>query len=188
MTIARELRDLVRLRGGDVSKVPDVIADNVRALKKLEQAEVDAGYTEVTPTPEYEAVEPLVEYEEVTPEGTENPSNEGWYERSGTEGEYVYTVTTDQTVDETAIYYEAVYPENPKTSSWYERSGTEGSYVYTATTDTSVDTSKTYYMPTGEYEENPSTEGWFEKRSNGTYFESEDTEVDAAKTYYEANV
>jgi len=41
-------------------------------------------------------------YTEVTPEGTENPSEEGWYELSGTE----YVLTTDTTVDEEKTYYE----------------------------------------------------------------------------------
>lgn len=45
-------------------------------------------------------------YTAVTPEGTENPSEEGWYERSGTEGSYTYTLTTDTTVDQTKTYYE----------------------------------------------------------------------------------
>lgn len=47
-------------------------------------------------------------YEAVTPVGTENPSEEGWYERSGTEGSYVYTLSTDTTVDNDKTYYEHV--------------------------------------------------------------------------------
>lgn len=46
-----------------------------------------------------------VSYSAVTPVGTENPSTEGWYERSGTEGHYVYTATTDTTVDSQKTYY-----------------------------------------------------------------------------------
>lgn len=45
-------------------------------------------------------------YTPVTPVGTENPSEEGWYERTGTEGSYVYTITTDTTVDTEKTYYE----------------------------------------------------------------------------------
>lgn len=45
-------------------------------------------------------------YDAVTPAGTENPSEEGWYERSGSAGSYVYTLTTDTTVDDTKTYYE----------------------------------------------------------------------------------
>lgn len=47
-------------------------------------------------------------YDAVTPAGTENPSEEGWYERSGSAGSYVYTLTTDTTVDATKTYYEFV--------------------------------------------------------------------------------
>lgn len=45
-------------------------------------------------------------YTPVTPEGTENPSEEGWYERTGTEGSYVYALTTDTEVDAEKTYYE----------------------------------------------------------------------------------
>jgi hypothetical protein len=44
-------------------------------------------------------------YDSVTPAGTENPSEEGWYERSGSAGSYVYTLTTDTTVDSQKTYY-----------------------------------------------------------------------------------
>lgn len=44
-------------------------------------------------------------YNAVTPVGTENPSEEGWYERSGSEGAYIYTLTTDTTVGKSKTYY-----------------------------------------------------------------------------------
>lgn len=44
-------------------------------------------------------------YDAVTPVGTENPKEEGWYERSGSAGSYVYTLTTDTTVDDQKTYY-----------------------------------------------------------------------------------
>lgn len=44
-------------------------------------------------------------YDAVTPVGTENPSEEGWYERSGSAGSYVYTLTTDTTIGEGKTYY-----------------------------------------------------------------------------------
>jgi len=44
-------------------------------------------------------------YDAVTPVGTENPSTEGWYERSGSVGSYTYTLTTDTTVDNQKTYY-----------------------------------------------------------------------------------
>ena len=40
-------------------------------------------------------------YTPVTPEGTENPSEEGWYVKSGS----TYVLTEDTTVDENATYY-----------------------------------------------------------------------------------
>lgn len=45
-----------------------------------------------------------VSYSAVTPVGTENPSEEGWYEKDGD----VYTLTTDTTVDSEKTYYEQV--------------------------------------------------------------------------------
>ena len=44
-------------------------------------------------------------YDAASPAGTENPSAEGWYERSGSAGSYVYTLTTDTTVDSEKTYY-----------------------------------------------------------------------------------
>lgn len=45
-----------------------------------------------------------VSYDAVTPIGTENPSEEGWYEYDGAE----YVLTTDTTVDAGKTYYEKV--------------------------------------------------------------------------------
>ena len=44
-------------------------------------------------------------YDAVTPETGANPKEEGWYERSGSAGAYVYTLTTDTTVAEGKTYY-----------------------------------------------------------------------------------
>lgn len=44
-------------------------------------------------------------YDAVTPETGANPKEEGWYERSGSAGSYVYTLTTDATVGEAKTYY-----------------------------------------------------------------------------------
>lgn len=44
-----------------------------------------------------------VAYSSVTPTGTENPKNEGWYEKSGND----YILTTDTTVTEGKTYYTA---------------------------------------------------------------------------------
>lgn len=44
-------------------------------------------------------------YDAVTPVGTENPKEEGWYERSGSSPNYTYTLTTDTTVSDQKTYY-----------------------------------------------------------------------------------
>lgn len=44
-------------------------------------------------------------YDSVTPETGDNPKEKGWYERSGSAGSYVYTLTTDTTVDSQKTYY-----------------------------------------------------------------------------------
>ena len=46
-----------------------------------------------------------VSYDAVTPETGANPAEEGWYERSGSEGAYVYTLTDDTTVADGVTYY-----------------------------------------------------------------------------------
>lgn len=45
-------------------------------------------------------------YAAASPAGTENPSAEGWYERSGSAGAYVYTLSTDTTIESGKTYYE----------------------------------------------------------------------------------
>lgn len=45
-------------------------------------------------------------YTEVTPVGTENPSEKGWYERSGISEPYTYTLTEDTSVNSEKTYYE----------------------------------------------------------------------------------
>lgn len=49
-----------------------------------------------------------VDYQAVTPETGDNPKEKGWYERSGSAGSYVYTLTDDTTVQDGTTYYEAV--------------------------------------------------------------------------------
>ena len=43
-------------------------------------------------------------YDAATDTTGKNPSSEGWYERSGTEGHYVYTLSTDTTVGAKTYY------------------------------------------------------------------------------------
>ena len=47
----------------------------------------------------------VVSYSSASPSGSENPATEGWYERSGSEGAYVYTLTTDNSVQGEKTYY-----------------------------------------------------------------------------------
>ena len=49
-----------------------------------------------------------VDYSSVTPETGDNPAAKGWYERSGSAGSYVYTKTTDTTVQDGTTYYEQI--------------------------------------------------------------------------------
>lgn len=46
-----------------------------------------------------------VSYNPASPSGSENPASEGWYERSGSAGSYVYTLTTDNSVQGEKTYY-----------------------------------------------------------------------------------
>ena len=46
-----------------------------------------------------------VSYNQASPSGSENPATEGWYERSGSAGSYVYTLTTDNSVQSSKTYY-----------------------------------------------------------------------------------
>jgi len=44
-------------------------------------------------------------YSSVTPETGDNPAEKGWYERSGSSPNYVYTLTDDTTVTQGTTYY-----------------------------------------------------------------------------------
>lgn len=44
-------------------------------------------------------------YASVTPESGDNPAEKGWYERSGSSPNYVYTLTDDTAVTEGTTYY-----------------------------------------------------------------------------------
>ena len=44
-------------------------------------------------------------YSAVTPETGDNPAEKGWYERSGSSPNYVYTLTDDTTVTQGTTYY-----------------------------------------------------------------------------------
>ena len=82
-------------------------------------------------------------YDAVTPAGTENPVTEGWYERSGEEGSYTYTLSVDTTVNDQKTYYAKTEGSNPKTEGWYELSGTD---TYVESQDLDAVPDKTYYI------------------------------------------
>ena len=44
-------------------------------------------------------------YDAVTPQTGDNPKEKGWYERSGSAGSYIYTLTDDTTVQDGTTYY-----------------------------------------------------------------------------------
>ena len=112
----------------------------------------------------------------VTPEGTENPSEEGWYEVIS--GDYV--LTSDTVVIPSKTYYirQIVYMTR---DDWFDLGYVKGEpgglhiigeYVLSYKTVTPIGT------------EDPSAEGWYE--FDGTnYTLTADTVVDPNKTYYE---
>ena len=85
--------------------VPVSVIENAKATSHIE---IDS--TKVTKA-QLDAIEAIlygtaaaVSYNAVTPLGSEDPSDEGWYEKNGD----VYTLTADTTVDVTKTYYEKV--------------------------------------------------------------------------------
>lgn len=93
------------------------------------------------------------DYDSVTLKNLVSPKAQGWYERSGSDPDYTYTLSTDTTVNTSKTYYSKsgeVYSEvsdyaevlNPKAEGWYESDGAGG---YELSDDTEGDKTKTYY-------------------------------------------
>lgn len=92
------------------------------------------------------------QYDAVTLKNLVSPKAQGWQERSGEVGSYVYTDSTDTTVNTSKTYYlpdedhtaVADYAAvlNPVAEGWYESDGGTG---YVLSTDTEGDKTKTYY-------------------------------------------
>ena len=87
--------------------VPVSVVENAKATSHLE---IDS--TKVTAS-QLTAIETIlygtagtVSYDAVASTTGKNPATEGWYERSGSVGAYVYTLTTDTTPDAGKTYYE----------------------------------------------------------------------------------
>lgn len=77
------------------------------------------------------------DYEQIKTEGTENPKDEWWFDRTGSAGNYVYQYTNDTTVTTGKDYFkrtkgkyvlaDVTSGSNPTLSHWYEIDG-ESSY------------------------------------------------------------
>lgn len=98
--------------------------------------------------PLYELDTTVEKYVTVTPVGTEDPSQEGWYESDGAGG---YTPSADTSVDSSKTYYELTHPyvrtediEVDDTKTYYEG-------VFTASTDVTVNPDKAYYTEEALY-------------------------------------
>lgn len=89
--------------------VPVTAIENAKPTSHIEidSTSVTEAQLEAIETVLY-GTEGTISYSSVTTVGTENPSTEGWYERSGSAGSYVYTLSTDTTVQSGKTYYEKV--------------------------------------------------------------------------------
>lgn len=93
-----------------------------------------------------------VQYDAVSLKDLVSPKAQGWQERSGEVGSYVYADSTDTAVNTSKTYYlkDTDHTEvsdyaavlNPTTEGWYESDGGTG---YDLSTDTAGDKTKTYY-------------------------------------------
>lgn len=92
------------------------------------------------------------DYDAVTLKNLVSPKAQGWQERSGEVGSYVYTDSTDETVNTSKTYYlkdadhtavsDYAAVLNPVEEGWYESDGGTG---YELSDDTVGDKTKTYY-------------------------------------------
>ena len=92
------------------------------------------------------------DYDSITLKNLVSPKAQGWQERSGEVDSYVYTDSTDETVNTSKTYYlkDADHTAvtnwaavlNPSAEGWYESDGGTG---YVKSTDTTGDKTKTYY-------------------------------------------
>lgn len=126
---------------------------NGQAIVSIHTSDIDETPKLSMGTPTYNAITPNYSYGEVTPVGTENPSTEEWYERSGEEGDYEYSASSDITVDSDKTYYERVFSENPSALGWYEYSDDD----YSVSSDSVVNTTKTYYFQVTDNSYQPQT-------------------------------
>lgn len=101
--------DSTKVDATKLAAFEDIILGSENSDPRLPSPEEVINFFKDSPVPPTPPT-PEPTYEPVTPVGTENPHEEGWYERSGEEGSYVYTLTEDTTVDSEKTYYELVEP------------------------------------------------------------------------------
>lgn len=82
---------------------------------------------------------------EAVADPTGNPSSNHYYERSGEEGSYVYTESSDESVQGGKTYYTKTEGSNPKLLGWYEKTAGD---VYVESQDQDAVVDKTYYTKT----------------------------------------
>lgn len=87
-----------------ITAMPRLDNGNVKARAEETDTAYDSWYENDAPYSGTPYV-PTYKYTAVAPVGTENPSVEGWYERSGTSPDYVYTLSDDTDVDNATTYY-----------------------------------------------------------------------------------
>lgn len=91
-------------------KTTPVNVSKVANAKATSHIEIDSTKVSAAALAKIEAAiygtDGTISYSAVTPETGDNPMSEGWYERSGEAGSYVYTLTTDTTVDSEKTYYQ----------------------------------------------------------------------------------
>ena len=98
--------------------------------------------------PLYELDTTVDKYVTVTPVGTEDPSQEGWYESDGAGG---YTPSADTNVDSSKTYYELTHPYVRTEDIEVDDTKTYYSGVFTASTDVTVNPDKAYYTEEALY-------------------------------------
>ncbi len=119
----------------------------------------EGAFTEVADTsaivnpkeePLYEIDATVEKYIAVTPAGTEDPSDEGWYEEDPV-GSGTFVPTTDTTVDAGKTYYELENAYVRTADVTVDDTKTYFSGVFTPSTDVTVDADKFYYSEAALY-------------------------------------
>ena len=179
----------------NITEKSETTADFVEGAGHVVDAGANVAVAEVTVG---------VEYDEVTPEGTENPSEEGWYEYNSGDDEYFLSL--DVTVDGSKTYYEAVDVTANKwdiLGGWFDVSELQaeidkrlefGTTMPTGTIEEPLADGRTFlYLGETTYEynpvlgitaaTNPAALGYYEETTTDVYAVTADTEPE---TVYKA--